>query len=96
MNSCGDCKYFDLVQARIGSCENVKCPDLECHALDTACGFFESKEVKSMESEVWECPICKRKVLWDNMVWLNGQCTCPECYMQKRAAEDLKRKENKQ
>jgi len=35
-----------------------------------------------------KCPMCGRDVLWGNMIWLNGQCTCPRCYEIKRAELD--------
>lgn len=47
--------------------------------------------MKNEQDNIRQCPRCKRNVLWDNMIWLNGECTCPECYMQKRAEEDRKR-----
>ena len=34
--------------------------------------------------EVKDCPICGKKVVYGDMIWLNGQCTCPECYQKKR------------
>ena len=41
-----------------------------------------------MSSEIKICPMCKKEVLWDNMIWLEGQCTCPQCYQHKRMLLD--------
>ena len=30
------------------------------------------------------CPDCKKECVWDDMVWLNGRCTCPNCYKHRR------------
>lgn len=40
------------------------------------------------ESEIKKCPMCGRETLWDEMIWLNGECTCPTCYGYKRRALD--------
>lgn len=32
------------------------------------------------------CPICQTSVAWDDMIWLNGEATCPKCYEEKRRA----------
>lgn len=37
------------------------------------------------------CPMCGHKTTYGEMIWLNGQCTCPACYMQKRAMLDADR-----
>ena len=34
------------------------------------------------------CPMCHKETDWGSMIWLNGQCTCPNCYAIKRADLD--------
>ena len=41
------------------------------------------------------CPQCGRKTTYGELTWLNGKSTCPACYMQRRAAADAERKEEK-
>lgn len=38
------------------------------------------------------CPACGRKTTYGSMTWLNGQSTCPACYMARRAAADAERR----
>lgn len=44
-----------------------------------------------------ECPMCGKVVKYGDMIWLNGECTCPLCYIFKRemidADEALRRSE---
>lgn len=42
------------------------------------------------------CPDCQNSVSYDDMIWLNGKCTCPSCYAKRRRALDAEqaRKEN--
>ena len=30
------------------------------------------------------CPDCQNSVLYEDMIWLNGKCTCPNCYIKRR------------
>lgn len=39
------------------------------------------------------CPDCQRSVNYDDMVWLNGKCTCPSCYIKRRAQLDAQKEE---
>lgn len=32
------------------------------------------------EPQYRECPECGELVDWDTVIWLNGKCTCPDCY----------------
>lgn len=43
--------------------------------------------------EVVTCKYCGHHTLYGEMMWLNGKCMCPACYMAERAKEDAKRKE---
>lgn len=36
------------------------------------------------------CKYCGKTVLYGDMIWLNGKCMCPKCYMEERAKEDAK------
>lgn len=31
-----------------------------------------------------DCPDCGKKTDWDEMIWLDGRCTCQKCYEQRR------------
>lgn len=46
-----------------------------------------------MENDILEkimkCPWCKEDVKYGDMIWLNGDCLCPNCYNHKRAQLDL-------
>lgn len=37
------------------------------------------------------CPDCQQSVNYDDMVWLEGKCTCPSCYIKRRAQLDAQR-----
>ena len=37
------------------------------------------------------CPDCQQSVNYDDMVWLEGKCTCPSCYIKRRARLDAQR-----
>jgi len=39
-------------------------------------------------NDIVECPVCECDVKWGLMVWLNGKCTCPDCY--ERELLDMK------
>lgn len=42
-------------------------------------------------SDPVECPDCHKRCEWGSMIWLNGHCTCPDCYEQRRRELDQKR-----
>lgn len=48
-------------------------------------------ELDEMDRPV-TCPACGRKTTYGSMTWLNGQSTCPACYMARRAAADAERR----
>lgn len=37
------------------------------------------------------CPDCQQSVNYDDMIWLNGKCTCPQCYIKRRAKLDAQK-----
>lgn len=39
-------------------------------------------------SELVECPDCHKRCEWGSMIWLNGLCTCPQCYEHRRRELD--------
>lgn len=39
-------------------------------------------------SELVECPYCHKRCEWGSMIWLNGLCTCPQCYEHRRRELD--------
>jgi hypothetical protein len=39
-------------------------------------------------SDPVECPDCHKRCELGSMIWLNGHCTCPQCY-----ENSIKRKE---
>ena len=39
------------------------------------------------------CKWCNGKTLYGEMIWLNGKCMCPKCYLKERAKEDANNKE---
>lgn len=41
-------------------------------------------------NEIVICKYCKNKTLYGEMIWLNGKCMCPKCYLNERAKEDSK------
>ena len=41
--------------------------------------------------EIKTCPRCGDAVKFGEMVWLNGECTCPICYLEKRILLDADR-----
>jgi len=42
-------------------------------------------------SDPVECPDCHKRCEWGSMIWLNGHCTCPQCYEQRRRELDQQR-----
>lgn len=40
------------------------------------------------------CPDCQHSVNYDDMIWLNGRCTCPQCYIKRRAQLDAQKEDN--
>ena len=44
--------------------------------------------------EIKKCPVCGCDVVYGDMIWLNGQCTCPECYQKKRDELDRAREDD--
>ena len=38
--------------------------------------------------ELRTCPICKNKVPYGDMIWLDGLCTCEACYKHRSAKYD--------
>ena len=41
--------------------------------------------------EIKKCPVCGCDVTYGDMIWLNGQCTCSDCYAKKRDELDRAR-----
>jgi len=41
--------------------------------------------------EIRICPDCGHKVLWGNMIWLNGKTRCPQCHEVARKQLDNQR-----
>lgn len=37
--------------------------------------------------EVVICKYCGNKTIFGEMIWLNGKCMCPRCYMAEKAKE---------
>lgn len=35
-------------------------------------------------TEVHICKYCGSKYNWDDFIWLNGKCLCPDCYEKER------------
>lgn len=38
------------------------------------------------------CPDCQNSVNYDDMIWLDGSCTCPACYLKRREAGNTRYK----
>lgn len=38
-------------------------------------------------SDPARCPKCGKLCDWGSMIWLNGRCTCPECYEKRREGD---------
>ena len=35
-------------------------------------------------NEMHQCPVCQEMVAYGDMIWLDGMCTCPRCYIARR------------
>lgn len=35
-------------------------------------------------SQVVECKYCKGLAIYGEMIWLNGKCMCPRCYLKEK------------
>lgn len=51
--------------------------------------------MKDYLDRVVKCPKCNRDVIYRNMIWLEGECLCPNCYISKRAKLDSEIKRRK-
>lgn len=40
------------------------------------------------------CKYCGGSTLYGEMMWLNGKCMCPKCYLQERAMEERRSETN--
>ena len=50
----------------------------------------DNNKINDYMDEVVVCKYCEEKTIYGEMIWLNGKCMCPKCYMQERAKEDAK------
>lgn len=41
--------------------------------------------------EIVNCPRCGKPVMNGDRIWINGECLCPQCYMDKRVKLDKER-----
>lgn len=46
-------------------------------------------------NDVVICKYCEQPTIYGEMIWLNGKCMCPKCYMAERAKEDAKKGANR-
>lgn len=44
-------------------------------------------------NEIKQCPKCHEDVRYGDMIWLDGECLCPECYTYKRQRYDELKKQ---
>lgn len=45
--------------------------------------------MNNMLDEIKLCPWCHKDVKYGEMIWLDGDCLCPDCYKHKRQKYDM-------
>lgn len=48
--------------------------------------MYTADDIDEMNEPVI-CKYCNGKTLYGEMIWLNGKCMCPRCYMAEKAKE---------
>lgn len=91
---CITCRFCDQSEGYI--CTLGKLPIDDPHS--DSCAFYKAHKEQpyiigvDLALEPKEgyrlCPDCQQIVSYDDMVWLDGKCTCPSCYIKRRAQLD--------
>ena len=69
---------YEFARPAIGRCI------LETMGLYDAYKPVEEEIKEETVEELKECPMCGKLYVWENMIWLDGLCTCPECYEKRK------------
>lgn len=40
-------------------------------------------------NDIVKCPMCGKDIRYGDMIWLDGGCTCEDCYKQKREYKEI-------
>ena len=93
-NHCITCKFCDHSEGHICTLGRLPIDD----PYSDSCDSYETQKeapynigvdlASKPDMDCRICPDCQQSVNYDDMIWLNGKCTCPSCYMKRRAQLD--------
>ena len=78
-NQCITCRFCDHSEGHSCTLGLLSIDDLH----SDSCSNYQSQQ-----ADYRLCPDCQQSVNYDDMIWLNGKCTCPSCYIKRRAQLD--------
>lgn len=82
---CITCRFCDHSEGHICTLGRLPIDD----SYSDSCSSYQSQQV-----DYRLCPDCQQSVNYDDMIWLEGKCTCPSCYIKRRAQLDAQEKED--
>ena len=90
-NYCITCRFCE--RADVTLCTLGRLPIADPYSI--SCASYEAQSEQpyiigvDLASEPKEdyrlCPDCQQSVAYDDMIWLNGKCICPSCYIKRKA-----------
>lgn len=93
-NHCITCKFCDHSTGHICTLGRLPIDD----PYSDSCGSYEAQPEQpyiigvdlapESKEDYRLCPDCQQSVNYDDMIWLDGKCTCPSCYIKRRAQLD--------
>lgn len=91
-NHCITCKFCDNSDGCICTLGRLPIDDPNSNR----CASYEAQQPYTIgvdlalepEKDYRRCPGCQNYVDYYDMIWLNGKCTCPSCYIKRRAQLD--------
>ena len=82
---CITCRFCDHSEGHVCTLGRLPIDDL----YSDSCSSYQAQQ-----ADYRLCPDCQQSVNYDDMIWLNGKCTCPQCYIKRRAQLDAQEKED--
>lgn len=88
---CITCKFCDHSEGHVCTLGRLPIDD----PYSDSCASYEAQQptigvdlAQGPAEFIVLCPDCQNSVNYDDMIWLNGRCTCPQCYIKRRAHWD--------
>ena len=76
---CITCRFCDHSEGHVCTLGRLPIDD----PYSDSCSSYQAQQ-----ADYRLCPDCQQSVNYDDMIWLNGKCTCPSCYIKRRAQLD--------